>query len=96
MSQSEAVIAGTIQPDGSLVLDTKPNLPPGRVQVIVHSLPQVPENDPFWQRMQAIWAIPRTGPCDGGEKSLEEVRLARDEWEEHQRELERLQGIKPQ
>ena len=79
MNQAEAMIAGTIQRDGSLVLDEKLNLPPGRVQVIVHSLPQLPEGDPFWQRMQAIWAIPRNAPNDGGEKSLEEVRRARED-----------------
>ena len=31
MSRTETVIEGTIQPDGSLVLDQKPNLPPGRM-----------------------------------------------------------------
>jgi hypothetical protein len=95
MSQTEVVVQGTLHADGTIQLDEKPNLPPGRVQVVVHALPQLPEGDPFWQRMQAIWAIPRTGTSEGGEKSLEEVRRARDEWDDHQRDLERLQGADP-
>lgn len=73
MSQNVIVIQGTLTADGTIQLDEKPNLPPGRVQVVVQSLPQLPAGDPFWQRMQAIWAIPRTSPSDGGQKSLEEV-----------------------
>lgn len=38
MSLTEAVIEGTLKPDGTLELDQKPNLSPGRVQVIVQSL----------------------------------------------------------
>jgi len=38
MSLSEVVIEGTLKPDGTLELDEKPKLSPGRVQVIVKSL----------------------------------------------------------
>ena len=38
MSLTEAVIEGTLKPDGTLELDQKPNLSPGRVQVIVQPL----------------------------------------------------------
>ena len=42
--------------------------------------------------MQAIWAIPISGAAsDGGASSLAEVRKMRDEWDEHQQEIERLQ-----
>jgi hypothetical protein len=93
MNPTEVVIQGTIQPDGTLVLDEKPNLPPGRVQVIVQALAELPKDDPFWQRMQAIWAIPRSAGnvSDGGEKTLDEVRRMREEWDEHQQGLERVQ-----
>jgi hypothetical protein len=40
MSLNEAVIEGTLKPDGTLELDEKPTLPPGRVQVIVQPLPK--------------------------------------------------------
>ncbi|MFM9114936.1 MAG: hypothetical protein ACKOU6_02085 [Planctomycetota bacterium] len=91
MNSLETIIAGTIQPDGSLVLDQKLNLPPGRVQVVVQVLPDLPADDPFWQRMQAIWAIPRSSTCDGGRKTIDEVVRAREEWDEHQQALESLQ-----
>jgi hypothetical protein len=38
MSLTETVIEGTLRPDGTLELDRKPNLSPGRVQVIVQPL----------------------------------------------------------
>lgn len=38
MSLSELVIEGTLKPDGTLELDRKPNLPPGRVEVTVKPL----------------------------------------------------------
>ena len=53
----------------------------------------LPADDPFWRRMRAIWAIPLSSgnPGDGGESTLEEVRRSREEWDEHQKALERLQ-----
>jgi hypothetical protein len=35
MSLREDVVEGTLKPDGTLELDQKPSLPPGRVKVIV-------------------------------------------------------------
>jgi hypothetical protein len=95
MSVTETVIEGTLNADGTLVLHEKPNLPPGRVQVVLRqeTAPVLPGDDPFWQRMRAIWAIPRSAghTDDGGERTLEEVRQMRQEWDEHQGALERLQ-----
>ena len=45
-----------LKPDGSLELDSKLDLPPGRVQLIVQPLPELPKDDPFWQMMAGIWA----------------------------------------
>ncbi len=56
MSATHVVVEGTLKPDGSLELDSKLNLPPGRVQLIVQPLPELPKDDPFWQMMQRIWA----------------------------------------
>ena len=95
MTTPEIVLAGTLQPDGTLVLDQKPDLPPGRVTVVLHPAAEMvlPTDDPFWQRMKAMWAIPTTtGPAgDGGAASLAEVAKMREEWDEHQQALERLQ-----
>jgi hypothetical protein len=38
MSLNETAIEGTLNPDGTLDLDEKPNLSPGRVKVIVQPL----------------------------------------------------------
>ena len=42
MSLNETVIEGTLKADGTLELDEKPNLSPGRVQVIVKPLVSPP------------------------------------------------------
>ena len=38
MTLTETIIEGTLKPDGTLELDQKPTLSPGRVQVIVQPL----------------------------------------------------------
>src|SRR4051794_41003450 len=100
MSLTETVIEGTLHADGTLTLDEKPNLPAGRVKVVLRQDPALPPpaDNPFWQRMQAIWAIPRSGGSagDGGANTLEEVRRLREEWDERQQTLERLrEGANP-
>jgi hypothetical protein len=88
MSLIETVIEGTLKPDGTLELDAKPNLPAGRVKVVLRQETDVarPAETPFWGRMQEIWAI----PVNGGEGTLEDVQQLRTEWDEHQAELERV------
>jgi hypothetical protein len=93
MGPTERVIEGMIQPDGTLVLDEKPNLPAGRVQVMVQALPELPEGDPLWDMMKSIWAgqkarghIPRSA-----DEVEAERRETRESWEERQRAIERLQ-----
>lgn len=93
MNLTETVVEGTIQPDGTLVLDEPTKLRAGRVQVTVQALPELPEGDPFWDMMQSIWAgqrarghVPRSA-----EEVEKERRETRDSWEERQRAIERLQ-----
>jgi len=47
MSLHEIVVEGTLKPDGTLELDEKPKLTPGRVRVTMASLPELPTDDPF-------------------------------------------------
>lgn len=97
MSLSEVVIEGTLKPDGTLELDQKPNLPAGRVTVVLRLETAVksprPLDDTFFQMMEEIWAgqkargfVPRTVEEVEGERS--EMRTG---WARHQEELERLQ-----
>lgn len=94
MSLAEIVVEGTIKLDGTLELDQKLNLTPGRVQVTLVPLPELPANDPFWQRMQALWQgqkargfVPRTV-----EEVEAERRQVREEWEERMRRIERTRA----
>jgi hypothetical protein len=54
MSLSEVVIEGTLKPDGTLELDQKPNLSPGRVTVVLRQEIEVrpPPKEDWWQYMQ--------------------------------------------
>jgi hypothetical protein len=58
MSLTEVVIEGTLKPDGTLDLDQKPNLPPGRVTVVLRqeSEQSQPPKEDWWQHLQRIRA----------------------------------------
>ena len=51
-------LQGTLQADGTLVLDEKPNLPPGRVRVTMQVLPDITQTD-IWRALEKIWAEQR-------------------------------------
>ncbi len=95
MSLIETVIEGTLQADGTLVLDENPNLPPGRVTVLLRQQAPIalPEDDPFWQRMQAMWDAQKAG----GHvlRSDEDIKLQqremREGWARRQEAIETLQ-----
>ena len=55
MNFTEAVIAGTIQPDGTLTLDENPNLSPGRVTVVVRQeFEAKPTSEDWFQFLQRM------------------------------------------
>ncbi|APW61882.1 hypothetical protein [Paludisphaera borealis] len=92
MNPHEIVIEGTVQADGTLVLDEPARLPAGRVQIIVQPLSSLPQGDPFWDMMQSIWAgqkargfVPRSA-----EQVEAERRETREHWEERLQAIERL------
>jgi hypothetical protein len=93
MSLSEVIVEGTLKSDGTLELDRKPNLPPGRVQVIVQALPELPDGDPFWDMMKSIWGQQKARGHVS--RSVEEVEAERREmregWARRQEAIERLQ-----
>jgi hypothetical protein len=84
-------IQGTLRDDGTLLLDHKPNLPPGRVKVTVEPMPDYTQTD-IWQFFERLWAeqrarghVPRTR-----EEIDAELEVARQEDEERMQELERI------
>jgi hypothetical protein len=93
MNLSEVVVAGTLRPDGTLELDEKPNLAPGRVQVIVQALPALPDGDPFWDMMKWIWAQQKArGHVPRSVEQVEaERRVMREDWARRQGTIEQLQ-----
>lgn len=53
MSLTEITVEGTINPDGTLELDEKPNLPPGRVTVVLRPATEpAPPQEGWWPYMQ--------------------------------------------
>lgn len=81
MSSGEIEAAGTLRADGTVQLDQKPNLAPGRVIVLLRHEGQTaksqPPGDVFFQLMDEIWA---------GQKARGFVpRAASDVENEHQR-----------
>ncbi len=57
MSQTETVVDGTLNSDGTVQLDEKPNLLPGRVTITLRKHPQSPPSHEDWfQNLQRIRA----------------------------------------
>jgi hypothetical protein len=57
MSHSQIEMTGTLQPDGTLVLDRRPDLPPGKVAVTLRAVAEAaPPTEDWWQMMQRIRA----------------------------------------
>src|SRR5947209_7856245 len=53
MSLDEAVVEGTLKADGTLELDEKPTLAPGRVTVVLRQCPATtPATEDWWHFMQ--------------------------------------------
>jgi hypothetical protein len=89
---ARVIVPGTLRPDGTLELDQKPNLAPGRVRVTVETVTESTRPHRFWSMMQLIWAdlqaaghIPRTR-----EQIDAEINALREEDEERLRAVERL------
>ncbi|HET6883041.1 MAG TPA: hypothetical protein VFI31_22930 [Pirellulales bacterium] len=93
MTSTHVVVHGTLSSDGTLTLDTKLALPPGRVQLIVQPLPDLPQDDPFWQRMQRIWEGQKArGQTPRTKEEIDaQLNALGDEAEEEMHAIERLQ-----
>ena len=66
MSLNQVVIEGTLKPDGTLELDQKPNLSPGRVTVIVQPVPTSP---PQQRKMADVIDEIQRGQQRGGSRA---------------------------
>ncbi len=94
METSQVEVQGVLQADGTLVLDERPNLPAGRVTVLVRPLESAPPKRrplvgfgvEIWAERKALGLQPRTAEAIDAE-----INVMRDEWEGHQLALERIQ-----
>jgi hypothetical protein len=93
MGTQVVIVQGIVRDDGTVEVEEKVNLPPGKVQVTLVSLPDIPQGDPFWQRMGSMWAgqsarghVPRSTDDVEAER-----RAMRDEWDDRMAEINRIQ-----
>ena len=91
MATNAIEIQGTLREDGTLVLDQKPDLPPGRVKVTVEPVPDYKQTD-IWQFFERLWAEQRArGHVPRTREDIDaELETARQEDEERMQELERI------
>jgi hypothetical protein len=93
MNTAAVVVEGEVQPDGTLHVTQKIDLPAGRVHVTVQPVNEPVEPERFWKMMESIWAAqlasgrtPRTR-----EEIDAEINALRDESEDEMRAVEQLQ-----
>ena len=93
MSTPVVIVEGTVRADGTLEVQEKVNLPAGKVQVTLVPLPELPEDDPFWQLLRGIWAGQKArGHVPRSAEDVEaERRSVRDEWDERMERISRIQ-----
>src|SRR5262245_25458979 len=91
MTTNAVEIQGTLLENGTLELDQKPNLPPGRVQVTVKPLPDYKQTE-IWQFFERLWAEQRAkGHVSRTREEIDaELEASRQEDEERMQELERI------
>jgi len=93
MSTAQVIVQGVLKSDGTLDLDQKPSLPPGRVEVTVTSLDSnAKTNQEKMAVLQEIWDEQnRLGMVPRSAHEIDaEIREMRDEWEERQLRLDQL------
>ena len=89
MGTSVVEVQGTLRADGTLVLDTKPDLPPGRVRVTVQPLQATADVIEILQRIHAEQAA--SGHVPRSREQIDaDIAAMRHEDEERMQQIERL------
>jgi hypothetical protein len=93
MSANAVVIQGVVRADGTLELEGKVPLPPGRVSVTLEPVPYSQETDPFFAMLRRPWAEREQAgkPFRTGEQAQEALRQLRADAAEEIAEIGRLQ-----
>jgi hypothetical protein len=95
MASANLEVLGTVRPDGTLELDHKLSVPPGRVKVRVESVE--PPSQPAEGLVEFVRRLRREMEASGHafrtkEAIDAEMAEMREEWEERLDELERARG----
>jgi len=93
MNAASVVVEGRVQPDGTLEVTQKVNLPPGPVHVTVQPVTEPVQPDRFWKMMESLWADQRaSGRTPRTQVEINaEIEALRNEAEEEMQAVERLQ-----
>jgi hypothetical protein len=94
MNAAAVVVEGTVQPDGTLEVIQKVDLPAGRVHVTVQPVAEPAQPDRFWKMMESLWSAPRVGGRIPRTREQMDAELEglRNEAEDEMQAVERLQG----
>jgi hypothetical protein len=79
MTEWQTVTHGTLKADGTVELDEKPNLPPGRVHVVLTQEGSSAVKIATWDVLQRIWQQQRGGRTK--EEIDAELDQMRNEWD---------------
>jgi hypothetical protein len=87
------VIEGRVQPDGTLEVRQKLDLPAGPVEVTIQPVAEPVQPDRFWKMMESIWADRRAGGRTPRtrEEIDAEIDVLRNDADEEAQAIERLQ-----
>lgn len=93
MITTATVVEGIVQPDGTLEVTQKLNLPAGRVRLIVQPATEAVQPDRFWAMMKSIWDDLRaSGRTPRTREQIDaELNVLRNEAEDEMQAVERLQ-----
>jgi hypothetical protein len=91
---TQLVMHGTVKPDGTLELEGKTNLPPGRVKVTLNVIPEAAQTkEDVWTVLERIWEERKVlgMPARTREEIDAEINALRDELEERMDQLQAIQ-----
>ena len=93
MTPEQVEVRGELRPDGTLVLEEKPKLPAGRVKVVIQALETAGGAADPLAVLEQIWADRKQrGARPRSAQEIDaELNAMRDEWDDHQQALERIQ-----
>jgi hypothetical protein len=98
MSAQTVILRGMVRPDGSVEVPGKVEMTPGPVEVTLRAVPTTTTAaSDWWEALQRLRAQQAASGSGSSAAEIDaEINALRDEWEEHQLDLERLQEASQQ